>query len=108
MASVRESRGRLFLDYRAGGERQRAYVKLADTAANRSFLKGVAVKVEATLRSNGDVSELLTGMGLLQTGDDSNVREVVVAPTVPAVVPGDSTPLFSSFANQWFSEIPRC
>lgn len=47
MASVRESRGRLFLDYRVDCKRQRTYVKLPDTPENRQLLKGVAKKVDS-------------------------------------------------------------
>lgn len=105
MASVRESRGRLFLDYRSAGERQRTYVKLADTPANRQYLKGVAAKVDATLKSGGDVLAMLTGLGIVEAESEA-IADVLVLPPQPlkptAVASG--APSFSTFAEQWFGE----
>lgn len=113
MASVRESRGRLFLDYRVDGRRQRTYVKLPDTPANRLVLRGVAAKVDATLRSGGDVLTMLVALGIVDV-ENPAVTELAVAPQpllqpvglpsgVPAVVT-PNTPLFTYFAEQWFTE----
>ena len=113
MASVRESRGRLFLDYRVDGRRQRTYVKLPDTPANRLVLRGVATKVDATLRSGGDVLTMLVALGIVDV-ENPAVTELAVAPQpllqpvglpsgVPAVVT-PNTPLFTYFAEQWFTE----
>jgi integrase len=105
MASVRESRGRIFLDYRLDGKRQRTYVKLPDSAENRKFLQGVAKKVDSTLKTGGDVLVLLASLGLLQD-ESSDTVEVLHPPAAPlkptAVTP--MTPAFSSFAEQWFTE----
>lgn len=50
MASVRESRGRQFLDCRVDGKREGHCVKRPDTPADRQALKSVAAKVDATLK----------------------------------------------------------
>lgn len=105
MASVRESRGRLFLDYRVGGKRQRTYVKLSDSAANRQFLAGVAKKVDATLSSGGNVPATLAALGLLDSEPDGSA-EVLLTPATPlkATAASTTTPVFSAFAEQWFGE----
>jgi Arm DNA-binding domain len=42
MASIRQHRGRLLIDYRDSGSRQRVYTKLTDTPANRMQLQRIA------------------------------------------------------------------
>lgn len=105
MASVRESRGRLFLDYRVDGSRQRTYVKLPDTAANRQHLKGVAKKVDATLATGGDVPAMLAMLGLLEAEPDG-IAEVLLTTPQPLkpTATMSATPSFSAFAEQWFGE----
>lgn len=107
MASVRESRGRLFLDYRVDGKRQRTYVKMADTATNRQYLADIAKKVDGTLATGGDVNAMLAALGLLEAdaNDDALVLPHAPQPLKPTVVAAASNkPLFTTFADQWFSE----
>lgn len=114
MASVRESRGRLFLDYRVDGKRQRTYVKLPDTPANRLVLKGVAVKVEATLRSGGDVLTMLIALGIVDVENPADTELAVTLPPLQPILQPPTpllttaaavhTPTFSVFAEQWFTE----
>ena len=105
MASVRESRGRLSLDYRIDGKRQRTYVKLPDSPANRLFLKSVAVKVDATLKNGGDVLTMLSALGILEVETDAVVNLPLAPPQPPKPTAMTAvTPLFSTFAEQWFGE----
>ena len=105
MASIRESRGRLFLDYRLDGKRQRVYVKLPDSVANREQLQRVAKQVDATLAASGDVLALLTTLGLLDDASDTPAIELMPLPlAVPKATVVSFTPLFSTFAEQWFGE----
>jgi integrase len=105
MASVRESRGRLFLDYRVAGKRQRTYVKLADTASNRQLLTSVARKVDATLAGGGDVLTMLAALGLLDLDSpDSSEMLLTPAQTLKATVVVATMPSLSVFAEQWFGE----
>ena len=115
MASVRQSRGRLFLDYRIGGQRRRSYVKLADTPENQAHLRRVAKQVDAELSKSGDVDALLLKLGLIDSTDDDTAIEEPTAPLVAvqprravaaAVVASlhNETPAFSTFAELWFSE----
>mgnify|MGYP003943136383 CR=1 FL=1 len=105
MASIRESRGRLFLDYRLNGKRQRVYVKLPDSVANREQLQRVAKQVDATLAASGDVLALLTTLGLLDDATDTPATELMPLPlAVPKATVVSFTPLFSTFAEQWFGE----
>src|SRR4051812_34991265 len=105
MASVRESRGRLFLDYRVEGKRQRTYVKLPDTAANRQLLKGIAKKVDSTLATGGNVPAMLAALGLLEAEPDS-IAEVILAPPqrLKPTATVSATPSFAIFTEQWFGE----
>lgn len=102
MASIRESRGRLFLDYRLHGRRQRVYFKLADSPENRNRLKAVARQVETTLSAGDDVDVLLSRLGLLDGFEPA--AALPVPPIAPAVGQVATTPLFSTFAEQWFGE----
>jgi integrase len=105
MASVRESRGRLFLDYRLNGKRQRVYVKLADSPANREHLQRVSRQVDATLAVSGDVMALLASLGMLDDADVTSGVAALAGPVAglkPTAV--SFTPTFSAFAEQWFTE----
>jgi integrase len=105
MASVRESRGRLFLDYRLNGKRERIYVKCSDSPANREHLRRVAKQVDATLAASGDVRVLLTGLGLLDEEVTENAGTVLAVPPVAIKAPVLSlTPTFTAFADLWFGE----
>ena len=115
MASVRQSRGRLFLDYRSGGRRRRAYVKLADTPENQTHLQRVAKQVDATVARGGDVDALLIKLGLIdpQSGDvlvsepEPPSRSATVRSAIAPAPMGSTrsvTPAFSSFAELWFAE----
>jgi len=102
MASIRESRGRLFLDYRLNGKRQRVYFKLADSPENRNRLKVVARQVETTLSAGDDVHLLLSRLGLLEAFEPA--AALPVPPFAPVAGVVATTPLFSTFAEQWFGE----
>ena len=105
MASIRESRGRLFLDYRLDGKRQRVYVKLPDSVANREQLQRVAKQVDATLAASGDVLALLTTLGLLEDASETPATALMPLPlAAPKATVVSFTPLFSAFAEQWFGE----
>lgn len=105
MASVRESRGRLFLDYRVDGKRQRVYVKLADTPAHREQLRRVARQVDEILAASGDVLSLLAGLGLLEDATGVSADVSLQLPTIaPKATVVSLTPAFSVFAQQWFGE----
>ncbi len=121
MASVREARGRLFLDYRVAGKRERAYTKLPDTAENRDYLGKVARQVERRLKAGGAVLSLLQDLGLVEaepadaTPEDLAAmlaaRQGMVTPSGPAQAPTPiasasrrETPSFRAFSEQWFME----
>lgn len=113
MASVRSSRGRLFLDYRVDGKRLRHYCKLEDSSVNRAYLAQVARQMDAAVASGNDVEVLLANLGLLSTPHESK-HEVTVLPVVDGSrltlsqpllgVRPSATPLFTPFSEQWFSE----
>lgn len=105
MASIRQHRGRLLIDYRDDGVRQRVYTKLEDNQANRTKLQRVADHVDAALSSGGSVKTVLELAGLLQRLPES--LETAVVPVIanrPTIPSGLDTPLFSTFAEQWFVE----
>ena len=105
MASIRQHRGRLLIDYRDDGVRQRVYTKLEDNQANRAKLQRVADHVDAALSSGNSVKAVLELAGLVQPLPES--REAAVVPVFanrPTAQPGIETPMFSTFAEQWFGE----
>lgn len=105
MASVRQHRGRLLIDYREGGERQRVYTKLADSPANRAQLERVAAQVDLALSSGANVKATLEQAGVL--APSAPIAPSAVLPIVPAfemAANSTPTPLFSTFAEQWFGE----
>lgn len=109
MASVRDSRGRLFLDYRLNGKRQRTYVKLPDTTANRQYLSAVAKKVDAALIRSENVGAMLASLGLLdlEKTDTSETLSSLPSPAISVLAQATSavhTPPFSTFTDQWFNE----
>lgn len=105
MASVRESRGRLFLDFRLEGKRQRVYVKLEDSHANRAQLQRVARQVDAVIDASGDVNALLASLGLIDDKDPGGQPYVAATPVARTTREGNSlTPTFARFAEQWFTE----
>ena len=105
MATIRQHLGRLLIDYRDDGVRQRVYTKLEDNQVNRAKLQRVADHVDVALSSGNSVKAVLELAGLVQTLPES--REAAVVPVFanpPTAQPGIETPLFSTFAEQWFSE----
>lgn len=113
MASVRSSRGRLFLDYRAGGRRLRHYCKLEDSAANRAYLVQVARQVDAAVASGHDVEVLLANLGLSPASNESALDNMALTvpdnshpsfTPLPSVGRLSATPLFRTFSEQWFNE----
>ena len=101
MASIRQHRDRLLIDYRESGSRQRVYTKLSDTPANRAQLQRVADRVDAAIDSGGDIKSLLEKAGLLQPAAAEQVDEppapvVLVQRAQAAPAP---TPNFETFAN---------
>ena len=104
MATIRQHRGRLLIDYRDDGVRQRVYTKLEDNQANRAKLQRVADHVDAALSSGNSVKAVLELAGLVQTLPES--REAAVVPVFAnrPTAPGIETPMFSTFAEQWFGE----
>jgi len=76
MASIRQHRDRLLIDYRDDGVRQRVYTKLEDNQANRAKLQRVADHVDAALSSGNSVKAVLELAGLVQTLPESRQAAV--------------------------------
>ena len=105
MASIRQHRGRLLIDYREAGIRQRVYTKLEDNAANRAKLQRVADHVDAALNGGGSTLAVLQQAGLLQIAAPAPLPNEVPTVTTPEVAVAQKyTPLLSVFADQWFGE----
>lgn len=119
MASIRQHRGRLLLDYRVQGVRQRVYTKFDDTPANRKRLEPLAEQVEEALLAGGDVDAVLAASPLLNAARPAPPTVLPVAMQSPvaakqALAPSpvaaaatsivSNTPLFKAFAETWFNE----
>jgi len=108
MASVRQHRGRLLIDYRQAGQRERFYTKLPDTPCNRELLLKLASRVDAALAQGEPVQDLLESTGL-RAG--LAARPIPVQQSSPQLLPArlpsraevPATSL-AQFAQQWFSE----
>jgi integrase len=105
MASIRQHRGRLLIDYREDGTRQRVYTKFDDTPENRAALEGVARQVDAALASGGNVKAVLERAGLLHPAPAMPAAtDTTTQPAVQAAVARVAGPLLSAFGEQWFGE----
>lgn len=115
MAAIRQHRGKLMLDYRANGIRQRVYTRFDDTPDNRRRLEVVAQQVDEALRAGGDVQALLDASVLMAPARSapSPVPATVATPllaSTPTPVSAAATtvanpaPAFSAFAETWFTE----
>ena len=108
MASIRQHRGKLLLDYRLAGGRRRAYTQYEDNAGNRALLEPIAEHVDRLIAAHGDVDAYLVKIGLIAPAtlpslvpSAAPTLAITVAPAPPSLV---STPLFAEFAEQWFGE----
>lgn len=103
MATIRLHRGRLFIDYRDEGSRQRIYTKLQDTPPNRMQLERVAAQIDEALRNGKPVQQVVEQAGLASTPRAMPPRLAVPAPQLAAALEV-ATPGFLGFAEQWFNE----
>ncbi|MBK7614329.1 MAG: tyrosine-type recombinase/integrase [Burkholderiales bacterium] len=102
---MRQHRGRLLIDYREAGQRQRVYTKLEDNAANRAKLQRIADQVDAALSGTGNVLAVLQQAGLLQVTAPTPPQVEAPAKASPeATVAQKYSPQFSTFAELWFGE----
>lgn len=104
MATIRQHRGRLLIDYREAGVRQRIYTKLEDTAPNRAQLQRVADRVEAAIGNGASVKDVLQRAGIATAAPSAEQVSAPVTIVRSQTPERPSTPLFSVFADQWFSE----
>lgn len=105
MASIRSHRGRLFIDYREGGTRQRIYTRFEESPSNRKWLERVALQVDEALRVGASVQRVVQEAGLLGGPAPSSASTApVLPPQVAAPASRVATPTFSAFAEQWFTE----
>ncbi|MBH9578157.1 tyrosine-type recombinase/integrase [Inhella proteolytica] len=111
MASIRTSRGKLFIDYRANGERQRVYTGLADTPANHARLAAPAQHIDRAIKAGECIQDVLVAFGLASE-TTSVASTAAIAPVAPVRQKSSFTethllvtaPAFIAFAEQWFSE----
>ncbi|MDH6242355.1 integrase [Polynucleobacter sphagniphilus] len=117
---VRKETGRLFLDFRVFGVRCREQTELADTKANRKLLAKLDENIKAAVANGSYRHEHFFPMSK-RISEVEGARLAMTAPahkvpTRPALTTSEmysdfaplslkSTPLFSEFANQWYSEM---
>jgi integrase len=110
MASIRAyGDGKLFIDFRYGGERCREYTLLEDTPANRKRLAKILQTIEKEIeagtfryRAYFPQSKLAERFDPLPTAASAPVG---IMPVAPAVTPMAQTPLFSAFVETWFADM---
>ena len=117
---VRKETGRLFLDFRVFGVRCREQTELADTKANRKLLAKLDENIKAAVANGSYRHEHFFPMSK-RISEVEGARLAMTAPahkvpTRPALTTSEmysdfaplslkSTPLFSEFANQRYSEM---
>ncbi|MDM4771162.1 site-specific integrase [Solimonas sp. SE-A11] len=100
MASIRNSKGGLFFDFRYQGVRCREYTKLADTPANRKLMQRVLDNIEAAIATGAfDYARQFPG----STQAERFVAKAAPATILPAAVKSE-TPLFKDFVQTWTTE----
>jgi integrase len=113
MGSIRKSdtTRALFIDFRFGGRRCREYTALSDTPTNRKKLEKVLAKMDSEIEAgtfvyeayfpNSKAIKRLARESARQAAQPTPVAAAVSEVVEPAT---PSTPLFSTFANQWVDE----
>lgn len=111
MASIRSINGKLFLDFRFKGKRCREYTSYGDNPENRRRMEETLRQIEAEIekgtfsyRQRFPESKLAAKFDSPETVAmaKSPVAEAIAAPQ--DTLARNSTPLFSSFADQWFGQ----
>tara|TARA_Y100000748_G_scaffold27904_1_gene20847 strand:+ start:1059 stop:2264 length:1206 start_codon:yes stop_codon:yes gene_type:complete len=95
---VREQTGKLFFDFRYRNKRCREQTALDDTPVNRRKLEGILKKIEAEITlGTFEYARYFPG--------SKNAQKFVEAAAVQLQYKHHATPLFSDFADTWFSEM---
>ena len=104
----------LFIDFRYHGERCREQTMLPDTPANRKRLEKILAQIEAEIGAGKfDYRRHFPNSKLAEKFDAvpsslSPLNRSMAAMTQPVAAPLaatlQATPLFSTFADEWFSE----
>jgi len=95
---VRDSTGKLFLDFRYQNQRCREQTSLEDTPVNRRKLETILKKIEAEITlGTFDYSRYFPG--------SINAKKFCDADTHKAAAERHVTPLFSEFSGVWFAEM---
>jgi integrase len=117
---IRKETGRLFLDFRVFGVRCREQTELPDTKANRKLLAKLDDNIKAAVANGSYKHEHFFPMSK-RIAEVEEARLAMSAPTYKTptsstlatsemysdIAPSSLklTPLFSEFANQWYSEM---
>lgn len=111
MPSIRSSRGKLFIDYRVNGMRQRVYTGLPDNSSNRSQLAAVGRHIDRAIKANECLDSVLTAFGLAGSNSVADAPPSHPAgsasqqpPLTPSTFLAVTSPALLPFAEQWFSE----
>ena len=109
MGSIRSRKdsGKLFFDFRAGGQRFREQTELDDTPANRKRMQSVTDRIEFDLQSNNfDYARYFPNSPNRHRSLQSSPLAVPAAAAVERTVSAEvvTTPAFRDFAETWYSE----
>ena len=98
---ARKENGLLFLDFRFGGQRCREQTLLEDSPSNRKRLEKLLQNLELEIASGVfDYSKHFPN----SKAPPSLTSPVLVAKEQMVTAPSETTPAFSTFADQWFTE----
>ena len=107
MASIRDSNGKLFWDFRFMGERCREYTLLQDTPENRRKMTKILQKIEKEIEAGTFNYRVYFPQSKLADRFDPQPKASAVAvqslgtPVAPVI----ETPAFADFVETWFAEM---
>lgn len=103
MSSINERDAMLFFDFRYQGVRCREYTKLKDTPANRKRMRKVLDKMEQEMVAGTFCyTNHFPGSKLARKLSDCSISTSHL--DSPIVKSDSTTPLFSTFTNEWFTQ----
>ena len=109
---TRKDNGTLFFDFRLHGVRCRETTEVSDTPGNRARMEKQLQKIEAEIKK-GTFSyarhfpegKLADRFATLNAADLPVTPVAMTRSAIPSVQALIDTPLFSTFANQWFDQL---
>ncbi|MDO9220920.1 MAG: DUF3596 domain-containing protein [Hydrogenophaga sp.] len=102
--TVRKETGKLVIDFTYRGVRCREQTALPDSQQNRKRVQGVIEKITKAQKDGTFKYRDFFPESALASRFDPGIAQATPAPSIAESINEISTPLFSTFANQWVDE----